>query len=101
MSLQERLRAAAKTGVDCSPFGGQICYEAADELDRLGKKVKYLALQGITLSGECERLMAENAALSKAIDHAARVLRGDGVSDQGEAYDQAQRILDAAMEKQR
>jgi hypothetical protein len=40
---------------------------------------------------------AERDALRCVIDQAARILRGEGVEDQGEAYDKAQQLLDAAL----
>jgi len=48
---------------------------------------------------EIERLRAERDALRYVIGQAARILRGEGVEDQGEAYDKAQRLLDAALAK--
>lgn len=42
-------------------------------------------------------LRAENAALRHVINIAARTLAGEGIEDQGEAYDKCARILDAAL----
>ena len=43
------------------------------------------------------KVRTERDALRYVIDQAARILRGEGVEDQGEAYDKAQRLLDAAL----
>jgi hypothetical protein len=44
---------------------------------------------------EIERLTAENAELRAAVLSACGALHGEGVNDQGEAWDKALRILDA------
>jgi hypothetical protein len=49
------------------------------------------------LEPQIERLRAENAALRHVINMAARTLAGEGIEDQGEAYDKCARILDAAL----
>jgi hypothetical protein len=43
-------------------------------------------------------LRAENAALRHVINMAARTLAGEGIEDQGEAYDKCARILDTALD---
>jgi len=46
---------------------------------------------------EIERLRRELAEARGAIEIAARALHGDGMADQGEAFDTAARILDAFL----
>lgn len=49
-------------------------------------------------STELSSLRKSNAELLAALDRAANILRGgEGVQDQGEAYDLAQRVIDAAI----
>jgi hypothetical protein len=48
-------------------------------------------------AAELTRLRAENAALRHVINMAARTLAGEGIEDQGEAYDKCARMLDAAL----
>lgn len=60
----------------------------------------------ISRAHEAEQKRAEKAeALAeqnrKAIDQAARVMRGEGVNDQGEAWDKCLQILDAAIDSAR
>lgn len=51
---------------------------------------------------ENAKLRRENERLRGALDRAARTLRGEtGCEDQGQAYDTAQRIIDAALAGER
>lgn len=75
--LAERLREMQTLRRNTTPLSVAIglAQEAADELDRLHARV---------------------AELEAVIDQSARVMHGEGVSDQGEAWDQCLRILDTA-----
>lgn len=71
------------------------------ERDALTKRVSDL-LSGVDEANKrWLETRAERDALLAGIERAARVMRGEGVDDQGEAYDQCQRILDAAIDAAR
>lgn len=75
MSLQERLRRTESMRAHGHDEAADTCELAAAELDRLQARV---------------------AELEAVIDQSARVMHGEGVSDQAEAWDQCLRILDTA-----
>jgi hypothetical protein len=55
----------------------------------------------VALQAEIDAIRAENERLRGALGHAARMLRGETeVLDQGDAYDRALDILDAALAEQ-
>lgn len=60
--------------------------------------VNQLYIQANDRAEKAEALAEQNR---KAIDQAARVMRGEGVNDQGEAWDKCLQILDAAIDSAR
>jgi len=108
--LIERLRNSVVRGRDFAVISldtpPTLPLEAADEIERLRRELEELkTLAGKLTSEHCEwrqrdlALTKQLAEARETIDLAARTLRGDGVDDQGEAYDKAQRILDAFLNK--
>jgi hypothetical protein len=72
-------------------------------LKRLRTKAKGAAAWGgdmLDAADELDRLSAENQRLREALTEAAAAMRGErGATDQGEAWDQAEAILSAALEE--
>ena len=84
---------------------GTLISKAIGEIERLRAEVEALRDANERFGKRQEwwiekmfQIEQENEALKSALDLAARTLRGEGAEDQGDAYDKAQRIIDAAID---
>lgn len=87
---------ALPTGAQCPKCNYTAFVQECDYSDEETRTYaeQYGRLCAEAPAAELDRLHARVAELEAVIDQSARVMHGEGVSDQGEAWDQCLRILD-------